>query len=311
MRAQPRRKARAVHQRDHGCGRDDHREPGPARKRKEDPRRNQGEPRRREERHARAPADEVVQQVERARNEERAEHVGVLEDAGRAPVHLEEDAVEEVVIARDAGSRREKAAREISLEDELDSLGRVVGEEHCEEDRGQHQVDRLVGPLDGARLVEIGQERDQKAEVIGEQQRDEGYRAAMQADAETEPQRHRRDREEIVGRGPQEGEADEEDEGGEKRIGERLDEADGGKARPAPRPRKQDPGVGDAHSASPVRPSVRVFRLQQREGGHRDDVEVEEHRPVLDVIEVELYATLDLLLGVGLAAPAVDLRPSR
>ncbi len=34
-----------------------------------------------------------------------------------------------------------------------------------------------------------------------------------------------------------------------------------------------------------------------------------QHRPVLDVIEVVFDAFLDLLVGVGFTAPAVDLRP--
>src|SRR6185369_17678585 len=38
--------------------------------------------------------------------------------------------------------------------------------------------------------------------------------------------------------------------------------------------------------------------------------EVEQDRPVLDVIEIELDALLDLLLIVDLAAPAVDLGPA-
>src|SRR5436309_3244556 len=34
--------------------------------------------------------------------------------------------------------------------------------------------------------------------------------------------------------------------------------------------------------------SVCIFRFRQREGRHRQDVKVEQHRPVLDVIEVVL-----------------------
>src|SRR6202043_2733283 len=40
------------------------------------------------------------------------------------------------------------------------------------------------------------------------------------------------------------------------------------------------------------------------------NVEIEQHRPVLDVVEVELDALLDFLLAVDLAAPAVDLGPA-
>src|SRR6186713_2768757 len=57
--------------------------------------------------------------------------------------------------------------------------------------------------------------------------------------------------------------------------------------------------------------SVRVLVLgYQRQRRLEQNVEVEQHRPVLDVIEVELDTLLDLLVGIDLAAPAVDLRPA-
>ena len=56
---------------------------------------------------------------------------------------------------------------------------------------------------------------------------------------------------------------------------------------------------------------IRVLVLgQQRQRRLQQNVEVEQHRPVLDVVEVELDALLDLLFIVDLAAPAVDLRPA-
>src|SRR3954451_13462500 len=57
--------------------------------------------------------------------------------------------------------------------------------------------------------------------------------------------------------------------------------------------------------------SIRVLTLgHQRQGRLEQNVEVEQHRPVLDVIEIELDALLDLLVGVDFAAPAVDLSPA-
>src|SRR5215467_7497042 len=57
--------------------------------------------------------------------------------------------------------------------------------------------------------------------------------------------------------------------------------------------------------------SVRVLALgHQRQRRLQQDVGVEQRRPVLDVIEVELDALLDLLFIVDLAAPAVDLSPA-
>src|ERR1700737_3584299 len=57
--------------------------------------------------------------------------------------------------------------------------------------------------------------------------------------------------------------------------------------------------------------SVGILVLRhQRQGRLEKNVEIEQPRPVLDVVEIELDALLDLLLAVDFAAPAVDLRPA-
>src|SRR4051812_41481633 len=62
---------------------------------------------------------------------------------------------------------------------------------------------------------------------------------------------------------------------------------------------------------APAQNSIRVLvPRQQRDRRFQQDVDVEQHRPVLDVIQIELDALLDLLFIVDLAAPAVDLRPA-
>src|ERR1700712_4470634 len=55
--------------------------------------------------------------------------------------------------------------------------------------------------------------------------------------------------------------------------------------------------------------SVLVLR-HQRQRRLEKNVEIEQHRPVLDIIQIEFDALLDLLLAVDFAAPAVDLRPA-
>src|SRR6202171_4933080 len=55
--------------------------------------------------------------------------------------------------------------------------------------------------------------------------------------------------------------------------------------------------------------SVIVLR-HQRQRRLEKNVEVEQHRPVLDVGEIELDPLLDLLFAVDFAAPAIDLRPA-
>src|SRR5450631_162914 len=55
--------------------------------------------------------------------------------------------------------------------------------------------------------------------------------------------------------------------------------------------------------------SILVLR-HQRQRRLEKNVEIEQHRPVLDVIEIELDPLLDLLFAVDFAAPAIDLGPA-
>src|SRR4051812_27423862 len=67
-----------------------------------------------------------------------------------------------------------------------------------------------------------------------------------------------------------------------------------------------------AHQESPL-PEIRsigILCTEQRERRAGEDVEIEQQRPVLDVEEVVLHASLDFLGGIGLTAPAVNLRPA-
>src|SRR6202165_4854636 len=57
--------------------------------------------------------------------------------------------------------------------------------------------------------------------------------------------------------------------------------------------------------------SVGVFVLRhQRQRRLEKNEEIEQHRPVFDVVKIELDALLDFLLAVDFPTPAVDLRPS-
>ena len=105
--------------------------------------------------------------------------------------------------------------------------------------------------------------------------------------------------------------------GEENLIGRRLDEDEATRGDEEPQRRVLDKGRGKRAAAAVKRLARRlhawligVLALEQREGRRGEDVEVENQRPVLDVVEVMLDALLDLLARVGLAAPAVDLRPA-
>ena len=94
-------------------------------------------------------------------------------------------------------------------------------------------------------------------------------------------------------------------------VGARLDEHDGAARAGEPQQHAAQPLGGNpqarrggAATASVerwrggcARSSVGVLGLEQRERRHRQDVEVEQHRPVLDVVEVVLDAALDLLVA--------------
>src|SRR3546814_12945140 len=54
--------------------------------------------------------------------------------------------------------------------------------------------------------------------------------------------------------------------------------------------------------------SVPVGHNQQRSSD--DDIEVEQKRPVFNIIEVVFQPVQELVLGMGLASPAVDLPPA-
>src|ERR1700686_3518668 len=71
--------------------------------------------------------------------------------------------------------------------------------------------------------------------------------------------------------------------------------------------REANSGDDDSES-KPASISVLAPR-HQRQRRLEENVEIEQYRPVLDVIEVEFDPLLDLLLAVDLAAPAVDLCP--
>src|SRR5690606_15602823 len=60
----------------------------------------------------------------------------------------------------------------------------------------------------------------------------------------------------------------------------------------------------------PLIRSIRVFRVEQPERGHEQDVEVEQDGPVFDIVEVVVHPLHDLFDRVGLAPPAVDLCPA-
>src|SRR6266852_3168694 len=53
-----------------------------------------------------------------------------------------------------------------------------------------------------------------------------------------------------------------------------------------------------------------ILGLGKRERRLRKDEEVEQHGPILDVIEIVLDPALDFLVRVGLPAPTADLRPA-
>ena len=71
----------------------------------------------------------------------------------------------------------------------------------------------------------------------------------------------------------------------------------------------REPQAADAEV--PRSRSERVVAGEAADDGTGDNSEVEGDRPMLDVVKVMLYTLPYLLESVGLATPAVDLRPAR
>src|SRR5215471_12502504 len=60
----------------------------------------------------------------------------------------------------------------------------------------------------------------------------------------------------------------------------------------------------------PFTRSVCIAPGQAAKNGAQNDLEIERQGPVLDVVEIMFDATRDLLRRLGLAAPAIHLRPA-
>ena len=69
-------------------------------------------------------------------------------------------------------------------------------------------------------------------------------------------------------------------------------------------------GPGASSSTFSSESLVRVGVVEAPKHRQEDDLEVEEKRPISDVVEVEFDPFFHLLEGVGLASPAVDLCPA-
>ncbi|GJE62355.1 hypothetical protein MPOCJGCO_4488 [Methylobacterium trifolii] len=214
--------------------------PGAAGEREEDARQDDQQGYERQHGPARRGGQQPVHQVEGAQRQEGAEHVRVLEGA-RRPVVLVEQVLdpEPLQVADDAQSGREHAAHGVGLERQLHARMGVLGEEHREEDARHAEVDELDRPGEGEVLVEIGDQRRHDRAEIEQQQADQRHHTAMQADAQAHPEQDGRDGDEVVGRGLREGEAGEEHERRQHRVGEPEHHADQG-----------DAGVGQAEAGA-------------------------------------------------------------
>src|SRR5579883_809028 len=81
----------------------------------------------------------------------------------------------------------------------------------------------------------------------------------------------------------------------------------------SPAPRESDVSGLGSRSAAPISPprSIRIVASEAHECRAGENVEVEERRPMIDVVEVVFDAASHLFGCVGLSAKAVDLRPPR
>src|SRR5579883_955014 len=81
----------------------------------------------------------------------------------------------------------------------------------------------------------------------------------------------------------------------------------------SPAPRESAVSGLGSRSAAPISPprSVRIVASESHQCRAGENVEVEERRPMVDIVEVVFDAASHLFGGGGLPAKAVDLRPPR
>ena len=262
---------------------------------------------------------DALEQERRRQHQEGAEHVGIVEGAARAAIEHERvrQAAEQMKVGDDAGQRGDERGRQIAAQQMIEPRLRVRARYGGIEDRGDGEKDGDQHP--GHRLALVGylHDRDRIADVEQDQHQGERHQGAPQRQSGHADEDHAGQGDDLVGAGL------DEDEGAGKAHEPEHEPAHGlglhrqgaACAGPCGHSRGSGPareaggggGPGMRHRMGRQYAFLALSTAMRRLG---QDVEVEKDRPVLDVVEVVLDAALDLLLRVGLAAPAADLRPA-
>ncbi|WP_424362846.1 hypothetical protein [Methylocystis parvus] len=103
---------------------------------------------------------------------------------------MQEDALakpRDVEIAQNAGESGDERAGDIGVKAQLDAMCRAVAHEERIEQRGQHQIGRLILVERGVRAVPIGNERQEAHEIERQNQRAEDEKASADREAAEEP----------------------------------------------------------------------------------------------------------------------------
>ena len=120
---------------------------------------------------------------QRRPDQERAEHVGVLEGAERAVVCREQivGAGEQTEIAGDAGERDDGRGQHIGRAHGNDARHGVMGEQAGEQHRRHRQIDRGAGILHRLLLAGHIEQRQQAGDIPDQQQQKQKRNVALEA----------------------------------------------------------------------------------------------------------------------------------
>src|SRR4029079_11998504 len=117
---------------------------------------------------------QILGEKDEGRNEEGAEHVGILERPLRAPHRRPRFAhAEKAEIADDAGDRAKHAGDDVGASDRRHVLQGIGGDYQAEEYRGDRHVEGYDHELARNRILEAADKTEGAADIVEDQEQDE------------------------------------------------------------------------------------------------------------------------------------------
>ena len=177
--------------------------PRGARKCQQDRQRYDAEGDRAAERLAELVRDDALQREQRRQDQERAEHVRVLEGAAGAVIQRQQvaPAGDEIEVARDAGERRDHGADDEAAPEHVEPRRGILGDDHREEDDRDRHVPGGRDPVRNVGPVHHRDRGDAVADVEQEQEQQQRYEHQPHPQARCEEDQRGGKRRQLIGRG--------------------------------------------------------------------------------------------------------------